>query len=509
MSMPTLRFHSPAPAASRRIRAIPKSAILALLTFLPGVIPICARPEPLELSPAQITLPAGANAPLFADIDGSGRCALLVIDPVARTLWNFRQTPAGFSRAPDQIIPLPPETLWVAVGDIDAHPGRELLMSTATGAFYSRQDAGRFETERHTLISAHQDFTHCDEPPLTMMGTNAAIPIVSGKEVVWYHRNPADEWSPGSAEKLESNPAAWSLDPEFWYGSWALDGHPAHKLRVQQSWQAKSAAPEKPDLENDAIRKIVASMKKTAHANPPEVEYGDFDGDGRPDAVVWQVSGFPDYRTDLYLFLSSLNRSPAPGAGDAKLQLPVEPTEVLHCRGLPIPMGSSRHWSPLHDLHGDGIDELVLIEFKTSVLSYGGLLEAVLSHGLDWALTVRTLHHDGFSHSPDGSVPVTAFLPGEAIGGWPFFFQGDFNGDGRPDLVVRRSDTRWDIICSTTDGRWFDPQPAFALTVPPQGYVEIKDLNGDGLSDFIWHELDRPELLIFMSPSPPPKDKHP
>jgi hypothetical protein len=42
-----------------------------------------------------------------------------------------------------------------------------------------------------------------------------------------------------------------------------------------------------------------------------------------------------------------------------------------------------------------------------------------------------------------------------------------------------------------------------------RGYVEIADLNGDGLADIIWHELDSPNLSIFMSPSRQAKGKNP
>jgi hypothetical protein len=106
-------------------------------------------------------------------------------------------------------------------------------------------------------------------------------------------------------------------------------------------------------------------------------------------------------------------------------------------------------------------------------------------------------------------VPVTGILPSEVLAMWPFMIQGDFNGDGRPDLLVRRSDTQWSIYCSTTDGRWFAPQPAMTFDVPAHGFMEIQDLNGDELSDIIWHEWDQPSLSIFMSPPRPAKGNNP
>jgi len=476
------------------------SNLILLSTFLAVNI---SRAEPVELLPQRITLPAGAGKPLFVDIDGSGRCSLLVIDPVQHTLLNYPQHPDGFSRTPEQVIPLPAQTAWVAVDDIDAHLGLELLMSTATGLVYSRQNDSRFETERRPLIEVKQVFTNCDLPPLTLLATNLSgpngvIPVISAGQVVWYHRDSAYEWSPGSPLALITNQTSWSSNPDQWFDSWALGPSPAHRLGIQQSWQAESGAPRDEDSDNETIRKIVADMKKAPKTSPPKVEHVDIDGDGREDVFVWQVSGFMDYKTDLYLFLRKADQS-----------LPEQPTCVLHCRGLPLPSGPGYRWSPMQDLHGDGIYELVLLEFKTRIMSGSGLLETVMSHGLDWALTIRSFHHDGFAHSPDASIPVTAFLPGEVLGGWPFFFQGDFNGDGRPDLLIRRSDTQWNIFLSTTDGHWFTPQPAMTFEVPAQGYIEIKDLNGDGLSDVIWHELNQPNLYIFLSPPRPAKDKNP
>jgi len=106
-------------------------------------------------------------------------------------------------------------------------------------------------------------------------------------------------------------------------------------------------------------------------------------------------------------------------------------------------------------------------------------------------------------------VPVTGILPSEVLAGWPFLVQGDFNGDGRLDLLVRRSDTQWNIFLSTTNGHWFESQLAMTFDVPTHGYIEIKDLNGDGLSDIIWHEWDKPNLSIFMSPPRQAKGNNP
>jgi hypothetical protein len=454
---------------------------------------------PVRLLPQVITLPANAGEPLFVDIEGNGRCNLLVIDTVEKKLLNYRQRPDGFSNSPDQVIPLPPQTAWVAPCDVDAHPGLELLMSTATELVYCRQNAGLFESERHPLVEASQAFTNLAFPTLTRLaanqaGTNDLIPVISAGQAVLYHRNSAYEWSPGPLLAPDEQQTAWSVNRE----EWMAGPNPAHSLRVQQSFRAK---PEhEPDKEpgNEAIRKIIADMKKNAAASPPHMDRVDVDGDGREDLVLWQASGKLDFRTDLYIFLRGADQ-----------RLPERPTQILHSPGVPIPIGSTKELSPAHDLSGDGVCELVLLEPKVAS-SYSGLLETVLSRGVDCALTIWSFHHGAFSRAPDASVPITILLADwDKLGAWPICIQGDFNGDGRPDLLVRRSETQWNIFCSTAGGRWFAPQPAMTFDTPARGWHEIKDLNGDGLADIIWHEPDERRLSIFMSPSQQAKGKKP
>ena len=136
-------------------------------------------------------------------------------------------------------------------------------------------------------------------------------------------------------------------------------------------------------------------------------------------------------------------------------------------------------------------------------------MEMALSKGLDWTLTIRSFNHDAFSSSPDATVALTAILSVEALEAWPLFICGDFNGDVRPDFVVQRSATQWNILFSTTDGRWFSPEPAMTFETPLKGYFEIKDLNGDGRSDIVLRARDDPRLVIFLTEPPKMKGGHP
>jgi hypothetical protein len=470
------------------------------LVFFPRTA--CAE-RPVVLSPQLITLPADCSMPRFVDVDRDGRTDMLVIDRAAKTVWNYHQRPGGFTNAPDQIVPLAPGTAWVSPCDVDAHSGLELLMSMSNGLVYARQNAGLFESERRTLIEASQVFTNVDFPVLPLLSTNKTstndlVPVISERQAVLYHRNSAYEWSAGPPVTLSVAPARFSAERDWWGDQWTVGCNPAHSFGVYQSYRAKPEPRRDAEPENDSIRKILGNLKKENKTNPPHIEVVDVDGDGRQDLVLWQEHEMPALKCDVYIFLRGADQ-----------RLPEQPTQVLRCHGFPIPIGSTRQWSPVHDLNGDGICELVLLELKVSVLSVNGVIETFLSHGIDWELTIRTLRGGVFPGSPDAAVPVKGILPAQVLAGWSFFIQGDFNGDGRPDLLVRRSDTQWNIFFSSTDGRWFVSQPAVTFHTPLQGSMEISDLNGDGLADIVWHDLEKSSVCIYFSPSPPVKGGRP
>jgi hypothetical protein len=451
---------------------------------------------PMEMPRQTITLPDNAGAPYFVDIAGRGLCDLLVMDQAEHRLFIYHQRPAGFSKTPDQIIPMPPQTAWAAVCDVDAHPGLELLMSTAGGLVYSRQNGGLFESERRTLIPASQVFTNDGFPMLYALSTN--IPVISADRIVLYHRNSQYDWSPEPPLPLEVKGTRWRAYDD---GQWMMGANPAHSLRFDRWFQTKRSSERSKEPEDAAIQKIMDDMKKNNQGNQLRAQRVDVDGDGREDLVLWQVTGAGlGLKTDVYIFLRGPDQ-----------QLPGRPSQILHCRGLGIPLPGWLSSPPLHDLKGDGRWELVLLEIKPGMTSVGGLVEAALSRGLDCLLTIRAWHQSAFSSSPDASMPVKIILADwDQMDSSSLDILGDFNGDGRPDLLVRRSETQWNIFLSTHDGRWFEPQPALTFEAPARGYPDdIKDLNGDGLADIIWSEPDDHRLTIFMSPLRPTKGKQP
>ena len=436
-----------------------------------------------------ITLPARDMHTRFADLNSRGQFDLLAVDSMGKQLLIYRQRTTGFTNAPDQIIYLPPHTAWIAPAHVETQSNLDLLVSTATGLVYYRQAGGVFEKQPRLLLKANQVFTGDGSPVLLASLTNTAIPLISATQAWSVQRNDQLGWTSGPPALLKAQNANWSGTRNGASG-WSIGPEAARTLNVQRDFLSKPEPATSYAPENVGIAKLISSLKE--NGTPPETQEADLDGDGRKDLVVWQFT-YASFRTDLYVFLRS-----------ADGHLPERPTQILHCRGVPIPVNSTWTWAPLADLKGDGQYELVLLEPDFIVTSIGSLVDMALTRETPFALTVRSFRHGAFARSGEKAASIKAQLSLYGSWEWPFLICGDFNGDGRPDLLVKRSATQWEIYYSTSNGHWFEAQAAMTFELPAQGYFErdyfeISDLNGDGRSDIVSHDLDDRRIFILLT----------
>jgi hypothetical protein len=279
----------------------------------------------------------------FVDLDGRGRADLLAIDPATKTLLIYRQHAWGFTNTPDQIIQLPPQTAWVAPYLSSTQAPCELVMSTGSGLVGYRQNGGVFDLEPHGLVSAAQMFTNVESPGLLSVMTNVPLPIITATQACLYQANEAGQWTSGppitltgSYNRLYTYPDNWSVGPDV-----------SHTLHISQSVNASTNNPDKGKPETNGIARLMKELNKAGTWHHPLNADVDLNGDGQKDLVIWQVLGELDFKTDVYVFLHG---------ADGKL--PDQPTQVLHCRGFPIPIGSSQSQCPVGHLAGDGTYQL-------------------------------------------------------------------------------------------------------------------------------------------------------
>jgi hypothetical protein len=64
-------------------------------------------------------------------------------------------------------------------------------------------------------------------------------------------------------------------------------------------------------------------------------------------------------------------------------------------------------------------------------------------------ITVRPCEHGMFFQNADAAVSFKSFLSLNGLAQWPFFISGDYNNDGRPDLVALSTSDQWNIYFLT------------------------------------------------------------
>jgi len=140
------------------------------------------------------------------------------------------------------------------------------------------------------------------------------------------------------------------------------------------------------------------------------------------------------------------------------------------------------------------------MELKNLLTSVSALFEMLTSEGMDWILTVRLYKSGkGFSNRADFKMDFKAMLPFSENFADLINLEGDFNADGRKDLIIRRSTTQSDIYVSSLSNGFFEQQPRLRLETPLKGQIFVEDLNSDGISDIHVIDYENGRITLFLS----------
>lgn len=186
---------------------------------------------------------------------------------------------------------------------------------------------------------------------------------------------------------------------------------------------------------------------------------GDFNGDGITDLIAIQtvcatVNGYYEHKVRLYLGSTDLSFS-GPITYNLKAGAKDHAIEKLIAS----------------DFNGDGKTDLLFMMDNCSRLypnTYGGFLGGSVSTYFNKSIdSYTTLFNSGNCVKP-----------------------GDFNGDGKLDLLVFTDDSEWKILFHDGIKSFIEPTDApVTLTTNPDNndnkFCEVADFNGDGKSD-IW-----------------------
>jgi hypothetical protein len=205
--------------------------------------------------------------------------------------------------------------------------------------------------------------------------------------------------------------------------------------------------------------------------NPVSVAVGDFNGDGRPDLAV--INENPDGPGTASVLLNTTPRGPA--------TLAFAPQQTFGTGIGPVSVA-------VGDFNGDGKPDLV-------VANRGNF-------GYDDAVSVL------LNTTPTGAT-TPSFAPQQTFAAGPGGLAvGDFNGDGKPDLVVTNfNDNTVSVLLNTTPTGAtipsFAPQQTFATGIHPDS-VAVGDFNLDGKPDLVianYYDSGTVSVLLNTTPT--------
>jgi hypothetical protein len=438
----------------------------------------------------------------WKDLDGDGKTDILIVEYTGM-VNIYRHTTRGLPNSPTERWRLPPNTAWFALVDAVDEPGIELLVSTGKGILFYKQKDEKYETTPMELVMKPQVFGNSEivnirEFNLASLSSEndilTSIPLFLEDSVITYVRD-GNEYKAGPVRELKQSARMTSYP----YYGYSIGSRKPSYFYVARSHYGNFPTVSKKIFSQDVIKnKTIVEMINRIEKEDTFIKsrsYIDIDGDGNEDFVLWYIPEGYDPKTTFIIYLRRND-----GA------LPDEPDQVLRCRGLHPGVFSydeNRGDLPFMDVNGDGLLDIVLAELKDKPLSFRSFLEMVTERGMDWNLTVRLFEKDrGFSNRPDFKMLITAMLP--FMGGWTDFInlEGDFNGDGYKDLIVRNMPTRISIYFASPETGFFETEYSMTFDIPDMSYLSIKDLNGDKISDIcvsldIAHTIDT--LTVFLS----------
>lgn len=468
---------------------------ICLLFLLAGIV--CAEDTPV-FKRQVIQMPTGSSNWVWTywkDINEDGLVDLLALVQRDKKAFVYIQNGSGFPLTPTQSIELPEGTAWFALHDVDRHGGDEMLISTSQGLVYYRQNNGIFEMKPEKLIETGQVFVSGHRPIFIEPNNwpddmKNVIPVVFSDHTIIYKTDENYRLNP--VKKIEHE--FKNTMGKFNWNRWSIGAKRSGQIRVNTVARGKSVDGElkQPEQENDYIKKMVekVSVKEMQRCS---IAKQDINGDGNEDVILLHLVQDVDVKTNILIFLRQK---------DGKI--PEKPSQVLRCRGMPVAgdYPGPSFFSPFVDIDKDGYLEIVMMELKVRLISASSIVEAIVSKGLDWVLTIRQFKEGkGYSNRADFKMDITTMLPISAQFADSINLDGDFNADGRPDLIIRRTQTQCDVYLSSLANGFYEKKSKLQLEVPAEGRVFVEDLNSDGISDIYLIDYEKGKVAVFLSES--------
>ncbi|MGA2180583.1 MAG: VCBS repeat-containing protein [Verrucomicrobiota bacterium] len=468
---------------------------------------------------------------MICDLDGDGLKDLVLMDDTNLSIF-YQDTKLGFTREPQQTWRLEPRPCLVWAAKLGGPAGSLLVMTSdgvtelcftnRTGPPAIRQiirqptivpeamDAAEgtnaiylplsVETGlRRAAVTVEKDL---EQATATQAGRDwplLLVPAADGIQV-WQHRG---EWRQAqclsnsieaSLQLSVTNPGyTRSLGFDLSVGDVNGDGRDALMVRRSNGWTNSYS--------------LYLQQSNGLFAVEPALIYAD---KVEPFSWLCWVDLNRDDKMDLIKGIWLNEASFLPGVPSGKVlvstyiadehgKIPAEPQQVFR----------KNDWTaavPVVDVDGDGFPDLVL--GYSQIEDKEGFRKMITSKKLDYNLRFYFYRPGiGFPTEADCQRDVVIHLDrAEMQEDLPEYFGryvklgGDFNGDGKTDLLVRDHSDAISVYSFVSREKGFSPKPDLRFScLEPIDEWQVADLNNDGVSDLIVKLAKQKGYRIFIS----------
>ncbi|MBN1779967.1 VCBS repeat-containing protein [bacterium] len=480
-----------------------------------GIAAICLITQLIasEREEFQIDVP-GIQQVYPVDMDNDGDLDLIVVhhdkslmeEETRRFISIYRQD-RGFPSRPSARYAVPGPDAVFDWGDTDRDGLMELLFVRPDGiwiwypAFSCLEDSGR----SCRLIGAHTLFTGPDRSELVQWNFIKDIdedgkPELTLPEFGGFHFYGQDslglfqllhECRIPLEHRIQSR-AGLALQiylPEIRIADMDLDHNPDLLFILKEKIILCLGSGQKiwPTMADSSVFRIMRFAADNPHLSmlealaPAEnhLEIEDLNNDGFKDIILSRASmaGFTKTLSQLQLYYSRN------GTFD------ILPDQVLAADNF-----YGDHF--ITDLNMDGRPDLALLQFPIGLV---GAARFLITQKMKVGFDIYLMKTDGrYPDIPDQQLRFTRRSKIRNVLRPEVAAFSDWNGDGRPDLLVNVNHQQIIVFLQTSAGL-FDKKPAFKIRMPVSPENRIGDLNHDGRADLILWYPDTGKMTVLLS----------
>jgi hypothetical protein len=451
-----------------------------------------------------------ASELMTCDLDGDGLKDLVLLDDLTLSIF-YQDRTQGFTREPQQTYRLDPRPCIVWPAKL-GRPAESLLVITSDGvaelSFTNRigPPALRQIIRQPTFLpEGAADTNVLCLPWSAETGRDwplLLVPVSDGVQV-WQH---LEQWHQAQFIGHALDASLWPSVADPGYYTWLgldfsvgdVNGDGRDDLIVRRSHAGGTKIYSLYLQQTNGLFALEPALTYADKTEPNSwLCWADLNRDGKVDLIKSKWLDEPSFVPGLPSGKVLVGTYIADGQG----RIPASPQQVFR----------KNDWSPalpVVDVDGDGFLDLVL--GFSQLDSREGVRKQVTAKQLDYSLRFYFYRPgEGFPKEADCQRDVIIHLDrAELLLSWgrrQYFDRyvslgGDFNGDGKADLMVRDHGDEISVYFFVSRERGFSLKPDLQFSCPEQiDQWEIKDLNNDGVSDLIMKLGMQSGYRIFIS----------